>query len=115
MTKQSEAEKAAEDNARTTWEPYTSDQTKRESVTDFLAGVAWARANPEWVACSERMPPEYKTVLVMLLGNEIPAYGFRFGHGSTLWGVCDDAGDFTQYLAHQVTHWMPLPPAPEGE
>ena len=57
-TNDAKARKAAEDNARTTWEPYTSDETKRESVNDFLAGVAWARANPEHVATALPPAPE---------------------------------------------------------
>ena len=56
-----------------------------------------------WVACSERMPETMVSVLVT---------GTWFHHAVAFWdGLCWCDLDFEQ----PVTHWMPLPAAPQQE
>lgn len=85
-----------------------------------------------WIACSERMPAvgehDWRTALPVLVKCEIgviPAYyGFTYHEGEQCFGFMESIkfGDATgsgpeQYenrLMMHVTHWMPLPIAPEG-
>lgn len=56
-----------------------------------------------WVACSERMPEEMVSVL---------ATGDWFDYAVTAW----DGGKWLDFdYEPQVTHWMPLPAAPQQE
>jgi hypothetical protein len=114
MSTDDKARKAAEENARTTWEPYTSDQTKRESVKDFLDGVAWARANPEWVHVNDKWP-EPETMVLVYIPDAAEWQRIRTTirvqpEGKHNGLVAQWAG-----AAIGVTHWHALPPAPEGE
>jgi hypothetical protein len=119
MSTDDKARKAAEENARTTWEPYTSDQAKIESVKDFLDGVAWARANPEWIRKSER-PPEFGERLLVAYGSGDFTYlecceGRYNDDGSCEVVYRDEFGDLND---DEFTHYMlvsALPPAPGGE
>lgn len=93
------------------------EQTKENTLAAYKAGLeaGAARAAPKWIKCSERLPEALETVLVMLSGIAIPCYGYRLGYGISYWAVCDDAGELDNYLDNKVSHWMPLPKAPEEE
>lgn len=85
-----------------------------------------------WIACSERMPEvgerDWRTALPVLVKCEIgviPAYyGFTYHEGEQCFGFMEsikfgDASDsgpeqHENRLMMHVTHWMPLPAAPEG-
>ncbi|MBH2961624.1 DUF551 domain-containing protein [Serratia marcescens] len=85
-----------------------------------------------WIACSERMPEvgerEWRTALPVLVKCEIgviPAYyGFTYHEGEQCFGFMESIkfGDASgsgpeqheNRLMMHVTHWMPLPVAPEG-
>ncbi|MDI3445967.1 DUF551 domain-containing protein [Serratia marcescens] len=85
-----------------------------------------------WIACSERLPEigerDWRTALPVLVKCEIgviPAYyGFTYHEGEQHFGFMESVkfGDASgsspeQYenrLMMHVTHWMPLPVAPEG-
>lgn len=85
-----------------------------------------------WIACSERMPEvgehDWRTALPVLVKCEIgviPAYyGFTYHEGEQCFGFMESIkfGDATgsgpeqheNRLMVHVTHWMPLPAAPEG-
>ena len=58
-----------------------------------------------WVACSERMPEQFKAILAF---NE---------HGEVWSGAYDRYWNFycDNLLVEHVTHWMPLPAAPQQE
>ncbi|MBY4847782.1 DUF551 domain-containing protein [Serratia marcescens] len=58
-----------------------------------------------WIACSERMPEE-GVVVLCCEGDDISTL---FHRGNGIW----DDGDFHSNITG-VTHWMPLPAAPEG-
>ncbi|MBH3006801.1 DUF551 domain-containing protein [Serratia ureilytica] len=85
-----------------------------------------------WIACSERMPEvgerDWRTALPVLVKCEIgviPAYyGFTYHEGEQCFGFMesikfgDGSGSGPEQhenrLMMHVTHWMPLPAAPEG-
>lgn len=85
-----------------------------------------------WIACSERMPEvgerDWRTALPVLVKCEIgviPAYyGFTYHEGEQCFGFMESIkfGDGSvsgpeqheNRLMMHVTHWMPLPAAPEG-
>lgn len=87
----------------------------------FICGVRWADKNPEspWVNIEERMPensiPEvsdqsrsraYIKVMVMLMnGNIMQADRRRSIEGTWYFNI-------PLRMREQITHWMPIPPAP---
>ncbi len=106
----------------------------REEVERLLAQpVSQGYTLPDgWIACSERLPEigerDWRTALPVLVKCEIgviPAYyGFTYHEGEQHFGFMESVkfGDASgsspeQYenrLMMHVTHWMPLPAAPEG-
>lgn len=82
-------------------------------ISTFLDAVAWARANPEWIKCSERMPEDRRKVLLLddgeyYLGSIVEDY-FK---GAKKWAV--EGYDQTHPL-DAYAYWLALPPSPEGE
>lgn len=67
-----------------------------------------------WVACSERMPENipgcYEYLVFETLNNQV---------NHDYWNVPDKGDDrfnpFCNYYSQHVTHWMPLPAAPQQE
>jgi hypothetical protein len=80
------------------------------AVRGVLQGVAWARATPGWIKCSERMPEHYRDVAVLVGQRQIPKIG-EYDSACGDWNIAD----IGSIGIASVTHWMPLPPAPEGE
>ena len=76
-----------------------------------LRALAAEQPQPEapsgWIACSERMPPESTRVLVAHTGLSL------FVRPGT-WQDGEWWKDGGMALVGVVTHWRPLPPAPEG-
>jgi hypothetical protein len=77
----------------------------------------------EWISVSERLPPEYETVLVATDGSvsagEIRLPDSECGMDEPWWMVFKDRRDKAIAWAglvglSDVTHWMPLP-EPPGE
>lgn len=68
-----------------------------------------------WVTCSERMPESNKYVLVcngVWVGMGLYNDGEQF-EDCERWQ--DEHGEFIDLLHHPVSHWMPLPEAPQQE
>ncbi|MGP2900550.1 DUF551 domain-containing protein [Serratia ureilytica] len=76
-----------------------------------------------WIACSERMPAsggDKQTYVLAgdfknhywpnLPNTQVGVYGDWFNDGNPTW----DDGDGNDLHLREVTHWMPLPAAPEG-
>lgn len=80
--------------------------TKLENENEALrAQLAQQQVVPEWVPVSERLPDIAQEVIVHTEFDGVCA------------GVLDSYGEWfapcSEYKLTRVTHWMPLPPAPE--
>lgn len=115
---QSEAENAAEEWAAKEFPPtdfknqYNWQSTFMENRKAFLAGAAWAA--PKWVRCSDRLPELDQTCLVALQVPGQTRYKHDYGermHGNS-WSL--EFLDIEE-LGWGITHWQPLPAAPEVE
>ena len=73
------------------------------ATTDLRAALA-QQAEPQWIACSERMPEQGLAVLIIDIDGD---------HDIGRW---DGTEWFTfsrnAYAPSEVKHWMPLPAAP---
>lgn len=73
----------------------------------------------EWISVEERLPKNYRPVLVACEGLTIGGYApIAIGsYGGGLWSLADADGTayLTKYMRCTVTHWMPLPEPPKGE
>jgi len=70
-----------------------------------------------WIACSERMPVDTQTVLCSNLLTElsgIPFIADYVGEFQLYDGTKYESGFYINRELQTVTHWMPLPAAPEG-
>lgn len=121
---QAEIEKAAEEwiikkggpfvnQRRTVFAPDTNLVPSPELVDAFIAGAEYAR--PKWISVDERLPKLYDEVLVAGNAGKGP-----FVHIAEL--DTDDTdntvwwnGDPYRWMPGMITHWMPLPPAPETD
>lgn len=82
-----------------------------------------ATGGAEWVKCSERMPEADKPVLAGFVGwsgkfeYECYARSTNATDEDWVWCKCDNfgKGDWWADDEYEITHWMPLPAAPEGE
>lgn len=89
-----------------------------ELLWEARAALA-ALQREQWIPVSERLPPECVDVLAMrdygqIVGN--PAhrdYGKRYHYKITRRYGNEFLSDLME--TGQVTHWMPLPPAPQPE
>jgi len=88
---------------------FHTDEQLCETINDFCAGWREADQHPQWIPVEERLPPRAEK-------------SFTF---SDYVLVCDNIGymDTACYnfeknrwdWLNNVTHWMPLPPAPRKE
>ena len=76
-------------------------------------------AQPKWIGVKERLPEQYQHVIVYVRHTE---KWRKHSKPEEEWHVVEEdcwLGDGWECNAdtyiHEVTHWMPLPSAPEGE
>ncbi|MEL5431686.1 DUF551 domain-containing protein [Serratia nevei] len=114
------------------WHLYHDRERIRKELREYFAAPPAPAVPDGWIACSERLPEigerDWRTALPVLVKCEIgviPAYyGFTYHEGEQHFGFMESVkfGDASgsspeQYenrLMMHVTHWMPLPAAPEG-
>lgn len=77
------------------------------------------RLRSEWISVDERLPDNYRAVLVVcestsISGGRLRAVG---SYGGGFWSMADANGTMrlTKYMQYIVTHWMELPELPKGE
>lgn len=69
--------------------------------------------NNGWISVKERLPEEDVRVLIAVKRDRHPvSVGYRSDYPDRSW--YDNIEEFA-VEAEDITHWMPLPPAPEGE
>ena len=70
----------------------------------------------EWISVEERLPDNYRAVLVACEGLTIGGYAAIAiaSYGGGFWSIADADGTMylTKYMRCVVTHWMPLPEPP---
>lgn len=73
-------------------------------------------ADPKWIPVSERLPAEDQGTVAVLFDDGQPGVGWAtYWHGAKTGFACwtfplDELGE-----DRTVTHWLPLPPAPEAK
>lgn len=71
----------------------------------------------EWISVEERLPDNYRCVLVACEGLTIGGYAQMVigSYGGGFWSLLDADGTayLTKYMRCVVTHWMPLPEPPK--
>ena len=93
------------------------DETHYYKDNVLLAMEEYA-AQPKWISVEERLPTELVEVLVYPEWNEIPvqAYlknGVWKGSVETTEMMKDGYVNDREFINIKITHWMPLPTAPE--
>lgn len=104
-----------------------SSKSLHDYTLGFVNGAWWAwqakaQAVPKWVSVEDRLPPcdfEFcetgEQVSSVVLIHSAATYGFNMGMGHVnedgVWNAYSGEHDFMNVL--NVTHWMPLPDAPQ--
>ena len=98
---------------------------ERRSISTLLQKVEVLEADNKrlreerrWGPVGERLPEKDVPVLVRQDGSDVTEIGWReyqphYIVPETIWTFGDDVD--RGYPPESVTHWMPLPPGPEGE
>ncbi len=77
------------------------------------------RATGEWISVEDRLPDNYRAVLVVAKGTSISGGKLRAigSYGGGCWSMADADGTMrlTKYMQYIVTHWMELPKVPKGD
>jgi hypothetical protein len=102
-----------------TYTPVLTDQQIRE-IRDATLAPLFARAieraaieayqRRQWISVEDRLPPAETDVLVKVASKQGPQGFDVAGIFHERWMSQATEGD----VRWPVTHWMPLPPAPEG-
>ena len=86
----------------------------KNKLTDALQELI---KQSEWISVAERLPKNYRPVLVACEGLTIGGYApIAIGsYGGGFWSLADADGTayLTKYMRCTVTHWMPLPEPPK--
>ena len=95
-----------------------TEREQSDEIESLQAEIARLREERRWVPVGKRLSEEELQVLVWGKGWSSPAIGWRehrphYIIPETIWTLGDeiDRGDPPQ----DITHWMPLPPGPEGD
>ena len=77
------------------------------------------RLRAEWISVKDRLPDNYRSVLVVAEGTSISGGRIRAigSYGGGCWSMADADGTMrlTKYMQYIVTHWKELPQIPKGE
>ena len=83
----------------------------------YAEEIAVAQERQRWIPVTERLPEEGVPVLINYIGTDGEAYA----DGVAVWTECGcfcwggSLADCEEDVAVPITHWMPLPEAPEVE
>jgi hypothetical protein len=95
-----------------------TNQWERVLAFDARKEIARLREERRWISVGERLPEIDVPVLVRQQGCEYHAIGWRehrpyYIVPETIWTLGDELDK--GYPPEKITHWMPLPPGPEGD
>ncbi|MBN4857013.1 DUF551 domain-containing protein [Citrobacter freundii] len=86
----------------------------QDAKPNFKPAGNYPAAPDRWIPASERMPPNkpgsYEYIVFDSLNNKAHHDYWNVPDGS-----CDDFSPFWNHYGKYVTHWMPLPVAPQQE
>ncbi len=96
----------------------TDDNWLADMVEIACDEIARLREERRWVPVGERLPEIDVPVLVRQQGCQYHAIGWRehrphYIVPETIWTLGDELDK--GYPPEKITHWMPLPPGPEGD
>lgn len=78
----------------------------------FYAGAEWADAHPHWISVEDKLPKIGKDVLIWASGRNEAMIGYYKN-----WNWQRKTNVFHSYVDNDswfnITHWMPIPPAPK--
>jgi hypothetical protein len=89
-----------------------------ESVIEYAENLPTYDIEPksEWISVDERLPDNYRAVLVVCESTSISGGTLRVigSYGGGFWSLADADGThyLTKYMHCIVTHWMELPEPP---
>lgn len=82
---------------------YEAGQESRQAeIDDLKAQLAKVQAVPQWISVEDKLPPE--NILVLAMSQTI----------SNVFNVYNVMA-LDEFEESNITHWMPLPPAPEAQ
>lgn len=85
---------------------------QQSKIIENLQNAAKEQAAPQWISVSERLPDE--GVLCIVFGvNGVVNNHFEYYKPTHIQGYFDSVIDGCVFELTEVTHWMPLPAAPE--
>ena len=77
-------------------------------IKSILENLPSAQPEPQWIACSEKLPREYTRVIGYMAWHAITTIEYQHGRWYSI--------DHLEPLPDEaVSHWMPLPKPPKGE
>ena len=86
---------------------FVTDETDEESiVADYL--IANGVTVQEWISVKDRLPDNEQWAVCVMYDGSFRT--FQWDYIDWMW---NDGNEW--YAEKDVTHWMPLPPAPKGE
>lgn len=86
-----------------------------ESEEGFKAGFRACQEQMRWISVKERLPEKGICVLVCNPKSISPTYGWYYD--DNMWAINDEPNEDLRKIDHVsfVTHWLPLPEAPDVE
>lgn len=87
-----------------------NDRRNREELEVARARIAELEAARRWVPVGERLPAQLEAVLVCNNAGAFSTYFSAWRSFSNEWFIDDDLDEKIE----NVTHWQPLPAAPEA-
>lgn len=93
-----------------------NDEARLDAKDRELMFVSWqaakAQAVPQWIPVSERLPDEGVLCIVFWVNGVVNNH-FEYYKPTHIQGYFDSVIDGCVLELDEVTHWMPLPAAPE--
>jgi len=80
-----------------------------DTMAGFKEGAEWADSHPHWIPVEERLPPRAESSFIF---SDYVLVCDNIGYMDT---ACYNFEKNRWDWLNNVTHWMPMPPAPKKE